>query len=84
MYDAAADAWRVSWRNPVTGARDELIGRRVGDKIVQEGVDTNGNKFRWIFDNIATDSFHWFGERSYDGGISWRFEVEFFAVRPGK
>lgn len=82
MYDAAADAWRVSWRNPVTGARDELIGQRVGDKVVQEGIDGDGNKFRWIFDHIKDDSFYWYGERSYDGGISWRLEVEFFATRP--
>jgi hypothetical protein len=81
MYDAAADSWRISWRNPVTGARDELVGKKIGNEIVQEGIDDNGNKFRWIFDNITTDSFHWFGERSYDGGVSWKFEVEFFATR---
>ena len=81
MFDPSINAWRVYWRNPVTAARDELIGQRIGNDIVQEGTDASGNKFRWVFDRITADSFHWFGERSYDGGISWRFEVEFFATR---
>lgn len=81
MYDAEIDAWRISWRNPVSGARNELIGRPIDGKIIQEGIDGEGRKFRWIFDEIKADSFHWYGERSYDGGETWKFEVEFFAVR---
>src|SRR5436305_12734369 len=29
VWDSALQAWRVTWINPVTGFRDELIGRRV-------------------------------------------------------
>ena len=81
MFDPSINAWRVYWRNPVIAAREELIGQKVGNDIVQEGVDAAGNTFRWIFDRITADSFHWYGRRSFDGGISWQLEVEFFATR---
>jgi len=81
VYDEELGAWKVRWNNPVTGAEDNLIGRRVGERIVQEGSDKSGNKIRWNFDDIKPDSFHWTGERLYDGGKTWKFEVEFFGER---
>jgi hypothetical protein len=33
-WDASITAWRVIYINPITGQRDELIGRRIGDDII--------------------------------------------------
>lgn len=81
VYDAGINAWRVTWINPVSGAHDELIGRRKGSDIVQEGCDTEGNPMRWVFTGISPNTFRWYGERSRDGGKSWQLEAEFFAKR---
>src|SRR5260370_14924288 len=35
VWDPAIQAWRVTWINPVTGSRDQLIGRWSGKEIVQ-------------------------------------------------
>ncbi len=84
VYDSKIDAWKVIWLNPVSGAHDELIGRRKGSDIMQEGCDSDGNQMRWVFTDIKTTSFRWYGERSYDGGKSWKLEAEFFAKRKQK
>ena len=49
----------------------------------QEGTDADGTPARWRFTEIKPDSFHWLGERSADGGTTWRLEVEFFVRRAG-
>lgn len=81
VYDRELGAWKVRWNNPVTGAENNLVGKRIGDMIVQEGSDEHGSKFRWIFNDIESDSFHWYGERSFDDGKTWKLEVEFFGTR---
>ena len=81
VYDSKISAWRVTWLNPVSGAHDELVGKRKGSDIVQEGRDADGNQMRWVFTDIKPDSFRWYGERSYDGGQTWRLEAEFFGKR---
>jgi hypothetical protein len=57
------------------------IGRARDGDIVQEGKDDAGAGVRWSFTAIKPDSFHWLGERSPDGGATWRLQVEFFAHR---
>ncbi len=81
VYDSKIGAWRVTWLNPVSGAHDELIGQRKGNDIVQEGRDFDGNQMRWVFTDIKSDAFRWYGERSYDGGKTWQLEAEFFGKR---
>lgn len=81
VYDAVTGAWRVIWINPVTGAEDHLIGRRVGDEVVQDGRCPDGSLIRWSFVDITSDSFTWRGERSTDGGATWILEAEFFGRR---
>lgn len=81
VYDASIQAWRVTWINPVSGAHDELIGRRKGNDIVQEGRDREGNPMRWVFTDITRNAFRWYGERTLDGGKTWRVETEFFGRR---
>lgn len=81
VYDAAVGAWKVIWINPVNGVEEHLVGRRVGDDIVQEGRCADGSLMRWSFVDITPDSFTWRGELSTDGGATWRLEAEFFGRR---
>jgi hypothetical protein len=81
VWDGNIQAWRVTWINPVTGARDELIGRRSGKDIVQVGTHADGTPIRWIFSEITPDSFRWTGEALNPDGNTWRLEGEFRAKR---
>lgn len=69
----------------MTGAKSQLVGRRQGDDIVQEGTRPDGALVRWSFCEITPSSFHWKGESSPDGGRTWRLEAEFLGrrMRPG-
>jgi len=80
VFDPTADAWRITWINPVSGATNHLVGRSVGEDIVQEGRNDDGALIRWTFSEITPRSFHWKGESSRDGK-SWRLETEFFGKR---
>jgi len=81
VYDGTTGAWKVIWVNPVTGAENHLVGRRVGNEVVQEGRCADGSLIRWSFIDIAPDSFTWRGERSTDDGATWILEREFFGRR---
>jgi hypothetical protein len=83
IYDPSIRAWRVFWFNPHDGVRAELIGRRDGDQIVQEGTFPDGTPIRWTFSEIADDSFRWRGERLEPDGKTWRLQVDFRARRWG-
>ena len=83
VWDTALQAWRVTWINPVTGARDELIGRWSGEDIIQVGSHADGTPIRWIFSEITPDSFRWTGEALNPDGKTWRLEGEFRAKRVG-
>ena len=69
---AGSTTWKVIWLNPVRNVEVQLIGRRVGDHIVQEGDQPGGDRLRWTFDALDDHTFHWIGERSRDGGKTWR------------
>jgi hypothetical protein len=81
IWDASIAAWRVTYVNPITGQRDELIGRRVGKDIVQIGTHQDGTPIRWNFTAITPDSFRWTGEALEPDGVTWRLEGEFHARR---
>jgi hypothetical protein len=81
VWDASIAAWRVLYINPVTGQRDELIGRRVGKDIVQIGTHQDGTPIRWNFTAITPDSFGWTGEALEPDGVTWHLEGEFHAHR---
>jgi hypothetical protein len=51
-FDPTIRAWRVFWFNPDDGIRAELIGRRRGNEIVQEGNFPDGTPIRWTFSDI--------------------------------
>jgi hypothetical protein len=80
-FDQPIRAWRVFWFNPDDGVRAELIGRRRGSEIVQEGYFPDGTPIRWTFSEITPDSCRWRGERLDPDGKTWRLQVEFRAQR---
>jgi hypothetical protein len=73
--------WHVTWINPVSGAFNRLVARRVGNDIVQEERGDDGSIIRWVFTNTEKNSARWYGERSMDGGKAWKLEAEFFLIR---
>jgi hypothetical protein len=75
VYDPSLRAWRITWFNPVNASSAELTGRRVGERVMQEGRYSDGGTIRWSFSEITADSFRWLGERL--DGHSWRTQVEF-------
>jgi len=83
VWDSSIEAWRITWVNPVTGTRDELVGRWVGKDIVQIGTDGQGVPIRWSFTEITRDSFRWIGETLQPDGKTWRLESEFYGKRTG-
>ncbi len=81
IYDPTIQAWRVNWFNPRDGIRAELLARRQGKDIVQEGKFPGGTPIRWTFSEIAENSYRWRGERLETDGKTWRLQVEFHARR---
>jgi hypothetical protein len=81
IWDPSIGAWRVTWINAVNRRRDELIGRRIGDDIVQVGTHDDGTPIRWMFTEIKPDSFRWTGEALEHDGKTWKLEGEFRAQR---
>lgn len=81
VYDPEDRVWRVTWVDPVRRNRVQLEARKVGADIVQLGTNAKGELRRWIFSDIAQDSFTWRGEGSPDGGQTWKLYAEYFARR---
>lgn len=81
VWDPAIQAWRITWINPVTGHREQQIGRSSGKDIVQVGARLDGTPTRWRFTEIRPESFHWIGEALEPDGQTWRLEGEFRARR---
>jgi hypothetical protein len=79
-FDPTTRRWQVTWFNPVTGAFDVLFTRMDGKRIVQEGTRRDGQRMRWIFQEVTPESFHWTGEGQLPDG-TWRLEAEFFGRR---
>jgi hypothetical protein len=81
-YDPDLDAWHITWMQPSAGEFVHLIGRKVGDRIVQQTLASDqGRRERWIFADIAPRSFLWLGEVSLDDGATWRLEQEMRATK---
>jgi hypothetical protein len=75
-YDAAIDAWRVTWINPPYNTRQELIGRRIGDDVVQTGY-FGDRPVKWVFTDVTENAFTWHGYSLDDDGVTWRLQTEF-------
>ncbi len=81
VWDPAIQAWHITWINPVTGHREEQIGRWRGKDIVQVGGRLDGTPTRWMFTEITPNSFHWTGESLLPDGKTWKLEGEFRTKR---
>ncbi|HEX7361336.1 MAG TPA: hypothetical protein VF283_12670 [Bryobacteraceae bacterium] len=81
IWNPSIQAWDILWIDPVTGNRDQMIARRVGQDIVQVGTQADGTPIRWSFTEVTGDSFHWLGESLQDDGRTWRLGAEFYARR---
>ncbi len=76
FFDNKAKVWRVVFVSPAYGALIFVQGGVEGERIVFRGVDQEGASVRWSFDKIQADSFIWRGEKSRDGGKTWKLEEE--------
>jgi hypothetical protein len=75
FFDAKSRTWRVVFVAPTFGLLT-VRGGVEGDRIVFRGQDVDGGLLRWSFNDIKSDSFTWRGEKSRDGGRTWRLEEE--------
>jgi hypothetical protein len=83
VFHADIGVWRSVWLNPVAGVRIDLIGRRVGDEIVQFclargscGLGADRPE-KWVFSRITARSFLWQALVLEDDGLTWRVDTEF-------
>src|SRR5262249_22494928 len=81
VYDPGLDAWHIIWMDGVRPLFRRQIGRAAGADIVQIGDIDGGGKSRWRFTELTPNSFHWLGERSDDGGATWKLLTEYYARR---
>jgi hypothetical protein len=83
-YDSESDLWHVAWMQPYGREFVHLIGRQIGDRIVQEGTAADPvRRERWSFTEIRRNSFLWLGEASCDGGVTWVLKQEMRGNRIG-
>jgi len=81
-YDPTEDVWHISWMQPYGGEFVHMVGRQVGDRVVQETIPAEGQRReRWSFTDITPDSFLWLGEVSTDNGATWTLEQEMRTTR---
>jgi hypothetical protein len=83
VYDPVRDAWHITYVEPYSCSRATLVGRLVGDRIVQEGNGSDGSHLRWVFSDIGPDRFRWHAEVSRDDTVTWRKALEMVAQRTG-
>ena len=76
FFDTALKQWRIVFINPQFNYVIATQGGREGDRIVLRGLDSDGLPIRWTFSEIQPDSFHWQGEKSKDGGKTWKVEED--------
>ena len=76
FFDARTAMWRVVFVLPALGLLTTVEGRAEGDRIVLGGQASDGSRRRWSFNEIRANSFVWRGEKSRDGGKTWRLAEE--------
>ncbi len=76
FFDSKSKTWQVVFISPAYNAVITVRGGIEGDRIVLRGVNDNGSMLRWSFNDIKPDSFTWRGEKSRDGGKTWKLEEE--------
>ena len=74
FFDTSARKWRLAFVAPTFNVIINMEGGKEGDRIVLRGKDVDGSPIRWSFNDIKDDSFTWRGEKSSDGGKTWKIE----------
>jgi hypothetical protein len=88
VFDPVASHWRITWIDPVQNREERMIGRAVGDDIVQETSD-GAVRTEWRFtaikgvDATRPDSFHWIARQApvASDPAAWTTVAEFFFRR---
>ncbi|MGI8580950.1 MAG: hypothetical protein ACR2KX_02060 [Chitinophagaceae bacterium] len=78
FYDPNINCWKITWFNPLSNVTNQLVAKKIGSNIIQEGIDAEGNIMRWSFVKITENSFQWSGEISTDGGETFTLKTEIF------
>lgn len=73
--------WRVVWFCPRADEHVVLTARESENRVELAGVQADGRRVRWIFSDIAPDSFTWDGWCSNDDGSTWWHEQHMDARR---
>lgn len=81
VYDPKTDQWEITWIDPVRRSFNRMLGRSVGNEIIQEYRDGAGNTCQWCFTDIRPDSFHWISRQSKEERLAWNLTAEFFLHR---
>ena len=76
FFNAKTSMWRVVFVLPALGLLTTVEGRAEGDRIVLGGQASDGSRRRWSINEIRANSFVWRGEKSRDGGKTWRLVEE--------
>jgi hypothetical protein len=82
-FDPKSGTWRATFIDPEHVSVARFTGGAVGDRIVFQSQDFDGNETRWSFNDMRPDSFVWREEESSDGGKSWRLQAEHHMKRRG-
>jgi hypothetical protein len=81
---AIQDLWITPPRDGPNVGKSERWGpfdNQSEREIFQEGTGSDGTHLRWIFSDLARDSFRWRAELSRDGGASWFKAIQLLATR---
>ena len=81
FFDAKEKQWHIVFVNPQYDYVVSTKGGLEGDRIVLRGIDSDGLPIRWTFSEIKSTSFHWQGEKSHDGGKTWKVEEDHHMTR---
>ncbi|HKD21408.1 MAG TPA: hypothetical protein VKB71_05320 [Rhizomicrobium sp.] len=81
IFDPREEHWNILFIDPVRQSYDRMIGKKVGDDIVQEYRGAGGEIVQWCFTEIKGDSFHWLARESQDERKTWRVTGEYFLKR---
>jgi len=76
FFDSKTRMWRVVFVSPEYNALVTLEGGVEGNRIVLRGVNDEGSRLRWSFNDIQADSFVWRGKKSRDGRNRCRLDEE--------
>lgn len=79
--DPDTETWQITFVSAHRHHVQQLVGRRFGDDIHQDGVDPSGTPIRWNFTDITGSSFRWRGYRYRYEDESWHLNEEMSARR---